>query len=77
MAYLSYIKLMESEFDNIVFKKDKVQDMNNNQLKLEVHESYRKYRKLPANFEPVNIDDVINETYLDEKLKKQTVIFHK
>ena len=33
---------MESEFDNIVSKKDKVQDMNINQLKLEVHDTYKK-----------------------------------
>ena len=28
MAYISYNKLWESEFDNIVFKKDKVHDVN-------------------------------------------------
>ena len=34
MAYISYNKLWESDLDNIFSKKDKVQDMNINQLKL-------------------------------------------
>ena len=45
MAYNSYHKLLESEFDKIVSKKDKVQDMNINQLKLEVHDTYKKDEK--------------------------------
>ena len=36
MAYISYNILWENEFDNIVSKRDKLQDVNNNQLKLEV-----------------------------------------
>ena len=40
MAYISDNKLWESEFDGIVFKRDKLQDINFNQLKLEVHDSY-------------------------------------
>ena len=40
MAYIKYNELEESEFDNIVFKKDKVQDMNINQLKVEVYDTY-------------------------------------
>ena len=32
MAYISYNKLCGTEFDNIVSKKDKVQDININQL---------------------------------------------
>ena len=42
MAYISYKKLWESEIDNFVSKKDKVQDLNINQLKLQVHDTYRK-----------------------------------
>ena len=42
MAYISYKKLWESEFDNIVSKKDKVQDLNLNQLKLQTHNTYKK-----------------------------------
>ena len=40
MAHVCHNKLWESEFDNIVSKKDKVQDLNINQLKLEVHDIY-------------------------------------
>ena len=42
MAYIYYNKAWESEFDNIVSKRDKLQDMNSNQLKLEVHDTYKK-----------------------------------
>ena len=49
MAYISYNELWGSEFDNIVFKKDKVQDMNINQLKLEVHDTYKKCEKKTLN----------------------------
>ena len=41
MAYISYNELWETEFDNIVSDKDKVQDMIINQPKLEVHDTYR------------------------------------
>ena len=40
MAYISYKKLCESDFDGIVFKRDKLRDLNINQLKLEVHDTY-------------------------------------
>ena len=40
MAYISYNKLWESEFDNFVSKKDKLQDLYINQLKLKVHDTY-------------------------------------
>ena len=40
MACLSFNKLWESEFDGIVSEKDNLQDLNNNQLKLEVHDTY-------------------------------------
>ena len=39
MAYISFNKLRENEFDNIVSRRDKLQDMNINQLELEVHAS--------------------------------------
>ena len=70
MAYISYIKLWESEFDGIVSKSDKLQDLNINQLKLEVHDTYKKDEKITTNFEPVDNEDVINKGYLDEKLLK-------
>ena len=68
MAYISYNKLWESEFDGIVSKRDKLQDSNINQLKLEVHDTYKKDEKLTTNFEPTDNLDVINKGYLDEKL---------
>ena len=42
MVYTGYTKLWESEFDIIVSKKDKVQDLNIKQLKLEEHDAYKK-----------------------------------
>ena len=44
-----YIKLWESEFDGIVSKRDKLQDANVNQLKLEVHDTYKKDQKIKTN----------------------------
>ena len=70
MAYISYNRLWESEFDGIVSKRDKLQDSNINELKLEVHDTYKKDEKITTNFEPVNNSDVINKGYLDEKLIK-------
>ena len=70
MAYISYNKLWESEFDGIVSKRDKLQDANISQLKLEVHDTYKKDEKLTTNFEPTDNSDVINKGYLDEKLIK-------
>ena len=70
MAYISYNKLWESEFDGIVSKRDKLQDSNINQLKLEVHDTYKKDEKISTNFEPIDNTDVINKGYLDSKLLK-------
>ena len=68
MAYISYNKLWESEFDGIVSKRDKLQDLNINQLKLEVHDTYKKDEKITTNFEATDDSDVINKAY--NKLKK-------
>ena len=70
MAYISYNKFWESEFDGIVSKRDKLQDLNINKLKLEVLDTYKKDEKLTTNFEPVDNKDVINKAYLNEKLIK-------
>ena len=70
MVYISYNKLWESEFDSIVSKRDKLQDININQLKLEVHVAYKKDEKLTTNLEPKDNEDVINKSYLDSKLLK-------
>ena len=42
MAYVSYNKLWEPEFDNIVSERDSLQDLNINLLKIEVHDTYEK-----------------------------------
>ena len=70
MAYISYNKLWESEFDGIVSKRDKLQDLNINQLKLEVNDTYKKDEKITTFFDAVNNEDVINKGYLDDKLLK-------
>ena len=70
MAYISYNKLWESEFDGIVSKRDRLQDSNISQLKLEVHDTYKKDEKITTNFEPNDNEDVINKGYLDSKLLK-------
>ena len=70
MAYISYKKLWESEFDYIVSKRDKLQDLNIIQLKLEIYDTYKKDEKITTNFEAVDDKDVINKAYLDSKLLK-------
>ena len=70
MAYIINNKLWESESDGIVSKRDKLQDSNISQLKLELYDTYKKDEKITTNFEPVNDEDVINKGYLDEELKK-------
>ena len=70
MAYISYNKLWESEFDGIVSKRDKLQDANISQLKLEVYDTYKKDEKITTNFEPIDNSDVINKGYLDSKFLK-------
>ena len=46
MACNSHDKVRGSEFDYVVSKKDKLQDSNINQLKLEVHDTYKKDEKI-------------------------------
>ena len=50
MAYISNNKLWESEFDGIVSKRGKLQALNKNKLKLEVHYTYKKKEKLTTNY---------------------------
>ena len=75
MAYISYNKLWESEFDGIVSKRDKLQGANINQLKLEVHDTYKKVEKITTIFEADDDKDVINKEYLDETYYKETVTY--
>ena len=71
MAYFSFNELWGSEFGNIVSKRDKLQDLNINQLKLKVHDTYKKDGKITTNFEPTDDSDIIKKSYLDEKFKKR------
>ena len=75
MAHISYNNLWESEFDRIVSKKDKKQQMNIKQLKLEVHDSYKKDEKITTKFEAMKNEDVINTAYLEEKFLKKWSLF--
>ena len=61
MAYISYNKAWESELDNNISKRDKLQDLNNNQLKFKLNDTYEKDEKISTNFEPVDNEDVINK----------------
>ena len=55
-------------------ERDKLQDLNINQLKLKVHDTYKKDEKITTNFKAVDDEDVLNKAYLDEKLKKIDII---
>ena len=62
-------QIMGNEFDGIVAKRDKLQDLNIIQLKLEIHDAYRKDENITTTFEPTDFSDVINKAYLCGKLK--------
>ena len=70
LACISYNKLWEQELDNIVSIGDKLQDLIINQLKIDVHDTYKKDEKITTDFEAINNEDVINKSYLDEKLSE-------
>ena len=44
--------------------------MNINQLKLEVHDTYKKDEKQTTDFESTDNEDVIKKAYIDGELKK-------
>ena len=46
-----------------------MQDIKINQLKLEVHDTYKKDYKITTDFELIDNSDVINKSYLDENMK--------
>ena len=70
MAHMRHYRVWESEFDNTVSTKDKMQDIHLNELKLEVRDNYNKNENTTKTFEPSNIVDVINKVYLVEKSLK-------
>ena len=71
MDYIPYNKPWESEFHNTISQEDKEQNITFNQLKLEVHDTYRKDEKVTTKFEAVNDEDIVNKIYLDEKIFKK------
>ena len=70
MACISYNNLWAGEFDNIVSEEDEVQDINTNQWKLEVHDTYKKDEKITTNFEPTDDSDVTYKRFSDKNLSK-------
>ena len=60
MAYARYYKLWRSEFYNNVSAKDRVQDINLNQLKFKVNDTYKKDEKITTNSEVTDYTDKIN-----------------
>ena len=70
MAYIGYKKLWETEFDNIVANNHRGQNINNGQLKLQVHDNYEIGAKLTTKAEASNPEYVINKPCLDNKLMK-------
>ena len=70
MAFISYNKFWRSEFDKIVSKREKAQCLNINQLKHQVHDSYKRDEETTTIFRAGFDKDVINKAYLDEKLSK-------
>ena len=52
------------------FLNKNVQCLNIDQLKIQVHDSYKKDEKISTKLEPVDDYDVINEPYLDKNLSK-------
>ena len=67
MVYFSYKKLWESQFDNIVPERDKIQDIKINQIKLKVNDTYMNDEKLTTTFEHTDDSDVIKKAFLDVK----------
>ena len=58
---------MGERFDGIISKRNKLPDLNIIQLKVEVHDTYKKDEKLTTNIEATDTSDVINKGYLDKK----------
>ena len=65
MVFLSYNKAWKSEVNIIHSERDKLQDLNINQLKLQKHDTYKKDEKITTKNEPIDGSDVVNKAYLD------------
>ena len=65
--------MCESEFHRNVSAKDKTKDINLNQLKLKVKDTYQKDEKVTSNFEPSDKEHVIHKSFLVKKISKKKV----
>ena len=73
-------KLWKGEFYNDVSAKDRVQDINLNQLKLKVNDAYKKDEKITTKVEPSHDDDAVIKTHLAtevSKVRKICFVFRK
>ena len=67
VEYKMYDKLWRSALYNKVSAKNRVQDIRFNLLKFKVNDTYRRDLKITTNFEPSNLEDIINKEYSDTK----------
>ena len=67
MAYISYNNLWKSKFYNIVSKEDKLQDINNNPIKLKVFD-IEKDEEIPIKFETIDGSNFIQKAHLNDEL---------
>ena len=68
MAYISYNILRKSEFDNIVSKRGKVQDLIINHIKINLYDTFKKVEKITTNVEHSDDSDVINKRFFEKKM---------
>ena len=64
MAYIRLDKVWRSDFCNKVSAKDRVQDMNLNQIKLKISDSFKKDKRIATKVEPNIDEDVMNKAHL-------------
>ena len=69
MAYISYNKALESEFDGIVSKRDRLQGLKIIQLNFEEHDTCKEDGKIWTNFKAVK-EDALNNGYPGSKVPK-------
>ena len=67
MSCISYDKIWRSQFHSDVSAEDRLQDMNRNQLKLKVNDTYKKDEKQTTSFEPSKDVDVVSKAYPHNK----------
>ena len=64
------IKLWRSEFYNYFSATDRVQDINLNQSKLIVNDTWKKDEKTTTSLEPLIEEDVVSKAHLDTEVSK-------